>query len=119
LVLLSAGHLARARARGIDLAAARRALADAASDEQRRIGDDLHDGVQQRLVGVLLHCRLAVPMGTATPAALLATVHHVLKALDGLRALSGSQTPVVSDAAPSAPPPRTEGVSCAPSSLMT
>ncbi len=34
-----------------------RKILDIASDEQRRIGQELHDGTQQELSGLVAHCR--------------------------------------------------------------
>jgi signal transduction histidine kinase/uncharacterized protein YhfF len=48
-------HEVTLRAREAELAASRARVVQAADEERRRIGRDLHDGVQQRLV-VLGHC---------------------------------------------------------------
>ena len=53
------------RAQSRELAASRRRLVEAADAERRRLGRDLHDGAQQRLVNVVI----ALQMALAEPAA--------------------------------------------------
>jgi PAS domain S-box-containing protein len=53
------------RARAQELDASRRRLVEAADNERRRLGRDLHDGAQQRLVNVVI----ALQMALAQPAA--------------------------------------------------
>jgi len=53
------------RARNTELRASRARIVAAADAERRRLGRDLHDGAQQRLVRVLLELRLAAAKVTA------------------------------------------------------
>ncbi len=55
------------RARAQEIHASRARIVEAADAERRRLGRDLHDGAQQRLVRILLALRLA-GRGGATPA---------------------------------------------------
>lgn len=48
------------RARAEELAASRRRLVEAADAERRRLGRDLHDGAQQRLVNVVIDLQMAL-----------------------------------------------------------
>ena len=48
------------RARARELAASRRRLVEAADAERRRLGRDLHDGAQQRLVNVVISLQMAL-----------------------------------------------------------
>ncbi|HEV7805888.1 MAG TPA: PAS domain S-box protein [Solirubrobacteraceae bacterium] len=56
------------RARNAELRASRARIVAAADAERRRLGRDLHDGAQQRLVRVLLALRLAAAQVTADDA---------------------------------------------------
>ncbi|HEX4364020.1 MAG TPA: PAS domain S-box protein [Solirubrobacteraceae bacterium] len=56
------------RARNTELRASRARIVAAADAERRRLGRDLHDGAQQRLVRVLLELRLAAAKVTADEA---------------------------------------------------
>jgi signal transduction histidine kinase len=74
--------------------ASRARLVEAAEVERRRIERDLHDGAQQRLIGVALalqECRTAAgraPMPTAAARQLDHAADEVLAALDELRELA-------------------------------
>ncbi|MDP2709840.1 MAG: PAS domain-containing sensor histidine kinase [Solirubrobacteraceae bacterium] len=59
---------AAARARNAELRASRARIVAAADAERRRLGRDLHDGAQQRLVRVLLALRLAANQVSAEEA---------------------------------------------------
>jgi len=59
--LLGPGRRARMEARIGELETSRAGVVDAAETERRRIERDLHDGAQQRLVGLSLTLRLARP----------------------------------------------------------
>jgi PAS domain S-box-containing protein len=48
------------RARAHELEASRRRLVEAADAERRRLGRDLHDGAQQRLVNVVINLQMAL-----------------------------------------------------------
>ncbi|MDP1850069.1 MAG: PAS domain-containing sensor histidine kinase [Solirubrobacteraceae bacterium] len=48
------------RAQATELAASRRRLVEAADAERRRLGRDLHDGAQQRLVNVVIDLQMAL-----------------------------------------------------------
>ena len=48
------------RAQARELAASRRRLVEAADAERRRLGRDLHDGAQQRLVNVVINLQMAL-----------------------------------------------------------
>jgi PAS domain S-box-containing protein len=48
------------RAQAQELAASRRRLVEAADAERRRLGRDLHDGAQQRLVNVVINLQMAL-----------------------------------------------------------
>jgi signal transduction histidine kinase len=74
------------------LAASRARIADAGMAERRRIGQDLHDGAQQRLTALLVKLRLAAEQAPDTPsptANRLATAESELaQAIEELRELA-------------------------------
>ena len=70
------------RAHAAELAASRRRLVEAADAERRRLGRDLHDGAQQRLVNVVIDLQMAL----AEPAASAEARPLVAAALDEARA---------------------------------
>jgi len=75
--LLQGGSSERLRAELVEVSRSRARLADAFEAERRRIERDLHDGAQQRLVGLTLQlglARLDLPPGS--PAAETVTVAH-------------------------------------------
>jgi PAS domain S-box-containing protein len=69
------------RAQSRELAASRRRLVEAADAERRRLGRDLHDGAQQRLVNVVI----ALQMAIADSASETAAQELVASALDEAR----------------------------------
>jgi signal transduction histidine kinase len=85
-----------------ELAASRRRLVSAAVDERERIQRDLHDGAQQRLLGMRAKIGLALGAADEEPAAtrqMLAELQGELAAtLDELRTLAnGVYPPVLAD----------------------
>jgi signal transduction histidine kinase len=101
--LVSAAGLAltndRLRARSLDQLAELRAsqarIVRTADDERRRLERDLHDGAQQRLVGILLALRLLRTTHGADGTALLAAEQELERAIDDLRDLSRGLFPAV------------------------
>jgi signal transduction histidine kinase len=86
---------AELRERNAELAASRARLATAATQERRRLERDLHDGAQQRLVGILLALRLLRTAPGTDAAALLAAEQELERAIDDLRDLSRGLFPAV------------------------
>jgi len=83
-----------------DLRAARARIVAAGDAERRRLERDLHDGAQQRLVGLSLALRLARPQPGLTPAprltALISQADRELRlAIDELRELAHGIYPAV------------------------
>ncbi len=82
-----------------ELTASRTRLVDAADTERRRIERDLHDGVQQDLVGLRIKLGLAVDMLKAQPAdgeQLITTIGEQLEQLvNTVRSLAGGVYPSV------------------------
>ena len=100
--LVAAIHLAleherlrvKALAQVKELRASGSRLVAAGDDERRRLERDLHDGAQQRLVGLALGLRLlAVRSGDS--AALRAATTELQAAIDELRALARGLSPLV------------------------
>ncbi|WP_156969752.1 sensor histidine kinase [Knoellia subterranea] len=67
----------------------------AAEDERRRVSQDLHDGLQGKLVGLALQLRLSAPTVDDPAVRLLLdeTVNGIRDAVDEVRALAGGQLP--------------------------
>ena len=81
------------QARAEELAASRARLVSAAAEERRRIGRDLHDGAQQRLVQALMRIEEA---RRATPSPVLdAAVEETRRAVRDLRDLAAGIHPAV------------------------
>jgi signal transduction histidine kinase len=82
-----------------ELLASRKRIVAAADHSRRRIERDLHDGIQQRLVAILLELRTAaadVPAELSTVRSQLATVGDDLaSSLDDLRELSRGIHPAI------------------------
>jgi signal transduction histidine kinase len=98
---LGAAALERARTEA-ELRATRRRLAEIAEQERTRIGRDLHDGAQQRLIGMALRVALARETLAAHPEAAPELLREfgddVQRALDELRDLAhGLSPPVLAD----------------------
>ena len=100
--LVAAIHLAleherlrvKALAQVMELRASASRLVVAGDDERRRLERDLHDGAQQRLVGLALGLRLlAVRSGDS--AALRGATTELQAAIDELRALARGLSPLV------------------------
>jgi signal transduction histidine kinase/uncharacterized protein YhfF len=91
-------YVDRLRAREQELAAARARLVHAVDEERRRIGRDIHDGVQQRTVAVAHLLTLAERKLDEDPAGAAALLHRardeVREATDELRDLSHGLHPV-------------------------
>ena len=80
----------------LKLKESRARIVEAADDARRRIERDLHDGAQQRLVGVLISLRLAARKADpATAAALERCIDDQLTALAELRDLARGLHPAV------------------------
>ena len=75
-----------------ELEGSRRRIAEAADLERARIERDLHDGAQQRLIGLRIRLGLAEDLVTADPGAGLEELHElgfeVERALEELRSLA-------------------------------
>jgi signal transduction histidine kinase len=75
-----------------ELRASRSRILAAADDERRRIERDLHDGAQQRLVGLCIHLELAAertePEHPAQATALRELIAEVEEALEEIRSLT-------------------------------
>jgi uncharacterized protein YhfF/two-component sensor histidine kinase len=91
-------YVATLRARERQLAAARARLVHAVDEERRRIGRDIHDGVQQRTVAVVHLLTLAERKLEESPEAAAALLRRardeVREATDELRDLSHGLRPV-------------------------
>ena len=86
------------RARATELEASRRRLVEAADAERRRLGRDLHDGAQQRLVNVVVGLQMALaeaaPEEGGTP--LVATaLDEARAAIEDLRELATGLHPSI------------------------
>jgi signal transduction histidine kinase len=96
LALRNAQLSAIAKARVVELQASRRRVVAAADEERQRIERDLHDGAQQRLVGVTLHLRAAMSRADAPAAAALARADATTRAaLASLRGIAHGIFPSV------------------------
>jgi len=98
---LGAAALERARTEA-ELRAARLRLVDVADQERRRIGRDLHDGAQQRLIGMALRVAIARETLEAHPELAVPLLQEfgadLQTALDELRDLAhGVYPPVLAD----------------------
>ncbi|MEU0095556.1 histidine kinase [Kribbella sp. NPDC006257] len=101
--LVDAGHLALEseglRARSLALLASLRAsrlrLIDAGDEERRRLERDLHDGAQQRLVGLSFAMSLLARRTGPDSQRLVGALGSVQQALDELRTLGRGIFPVV------------------------
>ncbi|GAA4696567.1 histidine kinase [Nocardioides conyzicola] len=94
---LVATAVANAQAR-TDLISSRSRLVRAADESRRRIERDLHDGVQQRLVGLALNVRLTREMardGTDITPQLTEVETSLVSAVDELRELSHGIHPAI------------------------
>jgi signal transduction histidine kinase len=82
-----------------ELAASRARIVAAQDAERRRLGRDLHDGAQQRLVHVLLQLQLVRAAlgedGSAATAAADTALEQLLGAIDELRALAAGIHPAI------------------------
>jgi signal transduction histidine kinase len=101
--LTSAAGLAltndRLRARTLDqlgaLQSSQSRIIEAGDKERRRLEHDLHDGAQQRLVGILLGLRLLQSRAGSTDVQLQQAEAEVARAVEDLRALSHGLFPAV------------------------
>lgn len=102
LAIASEQHKAELRAQVLDAQASRARIVNAGDHERRRVERNLHDGAQQRLVGLALTLRLASRKATGDPVVteLLAEAAGELDdALKDLRDLAGGIHPaIVTDA---------------------
>ncbi len=83
-----------------ELRAAQARIVDAGDDERRRLERDLHDGAQQRLVGLSLALRLTRSLSRLAPAPRLTRLidqadHELRLAIDELRKLAHGIYPAV------------------------
>src|SRR4029453_17249104 len=69
-------------------------LVEAGDDERRQLERDLHDGAQQRLVGLALGLRLLASQ-TGDPPALGGATHELQEAIDALRGLARGLAPLL------------------------
>ena len=86
------------RAHATELAASRRRLVEAADAERRRLGRDLHDGAQQRLVNVVIDLQMALaePDAPADSRALVsAALDETRAAIEDLRELATGLHPSI------------------------
>lgn len=96
LTLDNARLAASTRALLLDLRASQRRIVTAADNERVRVGRDLHDRTQQRLVGASLHLRLAAGRADQGTAALLIDAEQRLRpALEALRGVARGPFPEV------------------------
>jgi signal transduction histidine kinase len=75
-------HEVALRAREAEIAASRVRIVEAADEERRRIGRNLHDGAQQRLVSLALTIRLARRQLETNPEAVAASLEGAANELD-------------------------------------
>jgi len=98
-IAIENAHLqAESRARLVELKASRERIVTAGDAERRRLERDLHDGAQQRLVGIALHLRLLRNRVGGDPSAeqLLTTASDELaRSLSELRELARGIHPAV------------------------
>ena len=78
-----------------DLRASRLRIVEAGDHERRRLERDLHDGAQQRLVGVLLALRLLRSQSADRATALEGAESELRRAIDDLRDLARGLYPTV------------------------
>jgi PAS domain S-box-containing protein len=86
------------RAQAAELAASRRRLVEAADAERRRLGRDLHDGAQQRLVNVVIDLQMALaeaPPNEASRPLVAAALDETRAAIEDLRELSTGLHPSI------------------------
>jgi PAS domain S-box-containing protein len=86
------------RARATQLDASRRRLVEAADAERRRLGRDLHDGAQQRLVNVVIALQMALaqaPAGTAGHELVTGALDETRNAIEDLRELATGLHPSI------------------------
>ena len=96
LALRNAQLAASLRGRLRDVQDSQRRVVEVSDAERSRIERDLHDGAQQRLVGVAFHLRLARGAADPSTAERLAEAEdHVLGVLANLRRLSHGSAPSV------------------------
>jgi len=99
--LLVGGARERLRAELVEVSASRTRLADAFEAERRRIERDLHDGAQQRLVGLTLKlglARLDLPTGSSAAVAVAEAHDEAKQLMAELRELiHGIQPQILSD----------------------
>ena len=86
------------RARAQEVAASRRRLVKAADEERRRLGRDLHDGAQQRLVNVVIDLQMALaepgPQQDALPL-VSGALDEARAAIEDLRELAAGLHPSI------------------------
>ena len=86
----------RQRRCALKLKESRARIVEAADAARRRLERDLHDGAQQRLVGLAIHLRLlASQVGPATAPAVEGCIGELLAALEELRELARGLHPAV------------------------
>jgi signal transduction histidine kinase len=99
--LLLGGPAAQVRAELVEVSRSRARLADAFEAERRRIERDLHDGAQQRLVGLTLQlglARLDLPPGSPAAGTVAAAHEQAKQLMAELRELiHGIQPQVLTD----------------------
>jgi signal transduction histidine kinase len=91
--LMNERAYANARARELELVGLQHAILDASDNSRRRLERDLHDGAQQRLVGLALSARLLERTPTSEGRIALRT--EVLHATEELRGLLDDALPSV------------------------
>ncbi|HEY4190119.1 MAG TPA: sensor histidine kinase [Candidatus Limnocylindrales bacterium] len=95
LVVRGERQAARIREQLVDVRASRARIVDAADAERRRIERDLHDGLQQRMLGLAMDLRAAEDRPEAREAALRRGSADVLALLDEVRELARGIHPAV------------------------
>ena len=86
------------RAHAAELVASRRRLVEAADAERRRLGRDLHDGAQQRLVNVVIDLQMALaeaPSSEGSRPLVAAALDEARAAIEDLRELSTGLHPSI------------------------
>jgi PAS domain S-box-containing protein len=86
------------RAHAAELVASRRRLVEAADAERRRLGRDLHDGAQQRLVNVVIDLQMALaeaPSSEESRPLVAAALDEARAAIEDLRELSTGLHPSI------------------------
>jgi PAS domain S-box-containing protein len=83
------------RAQARELAASRRRLVEAADAERRRLGRDLHDGAQQRLVNVVISLQMALAEPDADRELVAGALDEARTAIEELRELATGLHPSI------------------------